>query len=214
MTIVYHVIGLEGCGHHGLEKIIVNILKTRKGFKKKQCINNFKQFRNIDNFKKNEKNIIPFLNNSIIYTDDSYPSSTNRTIEKQKNITKIHSIVSKHAEIKFLYLKRNIYNLINSHPGFDGGIIKHAKKMYEIQNYIENQIGELRKNNVEVIELNYEDIDKEEGCKTIATFISEDVTVVKNNISKHFKQSQKDYNKILDKKIIDEISNIFKLKSL
>ena len=34
MTIVYHVIGLEGCGHHGLEKIIVNILKTRKGFKK------------------------------------------------------------------------------------------------------------------------------------------------------------------------------------
>jgi len=150
---IIHTIGLEGCGHHGLENIIVKILQKKNNYVNKHILNSIIQYsRNCDNKITFEKEVEKYLKNKdyLIYTDDSYPSGWNRTINQHKNIIKIYDTISKYNEIVFIYLKRNIYNTINSHPEIDGNIINHTKVLKESKKYIENQIKLLREKNVKV----------------------------------------------------------------
>ena len=151
---------------------------------------------------------IPFF--TIIYTDDSYPSGNNRTINQHKNIIKIYDTISKYNEIIFIYLKRDIYNTINSHPTLDGNIINHTKVLKESKKYIENQIKLLKDKNVKVIELNYEDIDKDIGIKKISEVFKVNFEIVKDSVNKNFKKSTKNYIDILD---IDTIQEMIKILS-
>lgn len=212
MTVIIHTIGLEGCGHHGLEKIITEILKYNKNYVKKDILNNIilQKSRNCDHPIIFKKYLFPYLSNKnyLIYTDDSYPSGDNRSVFTQKNIIKIYKNLSMFGEIKFIYLKRNIYNTINSHPNFDGNIINHTKVIKDIKIYIENQIKILRDNNINVVELNYEDIDNEIGIEIISKFLNININFVRDTVNKYFKKSTKDYTKILDNETIQIIDNI------
>ena len=169
---IIHIIGVEGCGHHGLESVIVNILQKSNKYVHKQKLNNIilPKSRNCDKNRNFEKEVELYLKNKnyLIYTDDSYPSGNNRTINEHKNIIRIYDTISKYQPIIFIYLKRNIYNAINSHPKFDGNIINHTKVIKETKKYIENQIKLLRDKNVKIFELNYEDIDKNIGIEKIS----------------------------------------------
>jgi hypothetical protein len=212
MGFVIHTIGLEGCGHHGLEPIIVDILRRNKNYRNKGVLNNtlLQMCRNCDNLNTFENKIKQYLKKEfVIYTDDSYPSGNNKTIPHQKNIVKMYNIISKCVDIKLVYLKRNIYNIINSkshRKNWD--IIEHTKIISKIKNYIENQIQVLRDNNVNVIELNYEDIDNEKGQKIISDLLNVDINIVKDTVNARFTKSRKDYKKLLDHNIIEQIDTI------
>ena len=209
---IIHIIGLEGCGHHGLESVIVNILQKSDKYVDKLILNNriLPKSRNCDRNSNFEKDIELYLQNKdyLIYTDDSYPSGNNRTIEKQKNITRMYDAISKYQPIVFVYLKRNIYNAINSHPNFDGNIINHTKVMKETKEYIENQIKLLRQRNIKVFELNYEDIDQNNGINTISEIINVDPKTVKDSIDKNFIKSKKNYIDMLNSDTIHEMTAI------
>ena len=217
MSVILDVIGLEGCGHHGLEAVIVNIINKHSNYVNKGggrghiglgCV--LGASRNCDDYDIFGTKVKDYLENKncLIYADDSYPSGRNRDITRQKNIVEINKHVSKYAEIRFLYLKRNIYNTINSHPHLDGGIIEHTKRLKETKLYIEAQIKILRKENVKVVELNYEDIDNDTGVNIISDFVNVDVGVVRNAVSKYFKKSRKNYTESLDKKTVQRMSGI------
>ena len=209
---IIHTIGLEGCGHHGLENVIVEVLQKNNEYVHKNQLNNIflPQSRNCDNNSTFEINVKKYLedNKYLIYTDDSYPSGGNRTINKYKNIIRINDTISKYDEIIFIYLKRNIYNTINSHPTLDGNIINHTKVLKKTKKYIENQIKLLREKNVKVFELNYEDIDDNIGIKTISEIIRVDFQIVKDSVNKNFRKSRKNYKEILDIDTIQEMKKI------
>ena len=209
---IFHVIGLEGCGHHGLDNVIVNILQKSNKYVNKQILNNLilPKSRNCDKNNIFEEEVKLYLKNKnyLIYTDDSYPSGHNRTINKHKNIIRIYETISKYQPIIFIYLKRNIYNTINSHPYLDGNIINHTKVLKESKKYIENQIKLLRKKNVKVFELNYEDIDNNIGIKTISEIIKVDFEIVKDSVNKNFRKSKKNYIDELDTDTIHKIREI------
>jgi tRNA nucleotidyltransferase/poly(A) polymerase len=212
VSIIYHVIGLEGCGHHGLEKVIVDIIKQDEYYLSGGVLNKAfsLKFRNKDNLDIIEKEVKNYIDGKtfLLYIDDSYPSMDNREIETQKNIVKMNEIVNKYGKIKFIYLKRNIYNAINAHSHFDGGILGHTKKMIEMKKYIEDQMNTLKNINVEILELNYEDIDNDTGVNILAKYLDVSIETVKKSVEKNFKKSKKDYKNILDEKIIKEMSEI------
>ena len=52
-----------------------------------------------------------------------------------------HNILSKYCDLIYIVLERNLYNTINNHPTWDGGIINHAKKLCEIKGFIDNEIN-------------------------------------------------------------------------
>jgi len=209
---IIHIIGVEGCGHHGLESVIVNILQKSNKYVHKQKLNNIilPKSRNCDKNRNFEKEVELYLKNKnyLIYTDDSYPSGNNRTINEHKNIIRIYDTISKYQPIIFIYLKRNIYNAINSHPKFDGNIINHTKVIKETKKYIENQIKLLRDKNVKIFELNYEDIDKNIGIEKISEIIGVDCEIVKDSVNKNFRKSKKNYIDILNIDTIQEMKKI------
>ena len=209
---IIHIIGLEGCGHHGLENVIVNILQKSNKYVHKRKLNNviLPKSRNCDKNRNFEKEVELYLKNKnyLIYTDESYPSGNNRTINKHKNIIRIYDTISKYQPIIFIYLKRNIYNTINSHPKFDGNIINHTKVLKESKKYIENQIKLLREKNVKVFELNYEDIDHDIGIKTISEMIKVDFEIVNDSVNNNFRKRKQNDIDILDSDIIDKMKEI------
>jgi len=215
MTIIYHVIGLEGCGHHGLEGVVDNIIKNRVGYVKKGHLNNvlLPTCRNSNNQDENTwfgYNVEDYLEgeNFFIYTDDSYPSGGDRETKRQKNIGEIYRILNRYGEVRFLYLQRNIYNTINSHPNFDGDILTHTEVLVETKHYVESEIEKLRQAGIMVYDLNYEDIDNAVGQQIIADFIDTDLETVKVSVDAHFKKSTKDYTQLLDEKTIREMAEI------
>ena len=215
MSVILDVIGLEGCGHHGLEAVVVNIINRHSnyvnrggGYSGLGCV--LGASRNCDDYGIFGTKVRDYLENKnyLIYADDSYPSGRNRDITRQKNLVEINKHVSRYGEIRFLYLKRNIYNTINAHPHLDGGIIGHTKRLKETKLYIEAQIESLRREKVKVFELNYEDIDNNTGANIISDFINVDVGVVKDAVNKYFHMSRKNYAELLDEKTIQRMSEI------
>lgn len=209
---IIHTIGLEGCGHHGLENVIVKILQKENNYVNKEILNNsiLQKSRNCDNKLEFKQRIEKYLKNRnyLIYTDDSYPSGSNRTIDEQKNIVEIYDIITRYDELVLIYLKRNIYDTINSHPELDGNIINHTKVLKESKKYIENQIALLRNKNIKVFELNYEDIDNNIGIRKISEILRVDFNIVKDSVNENFKKSKKSYIDILDGDTIEKMKKI------
>jgi len=108
--------------------------------------------------------------------------------------------------VKLIHLKRNIFNTINSHPNWDGGILGHAKKLTEINSFVLNELSTLKTQGVQIIEINYEDIEK--SSNILSTIIEKDENLIRNSIDKCFKPSKKCYKTLLDKETIENISKI------
>ena len=62
---IIHTIGLEGCGHHGLENVIVKILQKENNYVNKEILNNsiLQKSRNCDNKLEFKQSIEKYLKN-------------------------------------------------------------------------------------------------------------------------------------------------------
>lgn len=213
-----HIIGLEGCGHHGIFPIFENILKDkynntntklyfRNGLRpfingmyyenkpKEKCIRNMREFL--------EKN-----SNSIIVDDDSYPSYVYRTIYNQWDFEEIYFLLESYCTMKYVYLKRNIFNTINSHPRLDGGLIQHAEKLSEINQFIQKKISNLKHKGIDITYLNYDNIN--DNAEHIRNITGCDLLKVEYAIGAIFRKSSKNYKELLNDNEINEIKALFR----
>ena len=80
------------------------------------------------------------------------------------------------------------------------------KKLTEINNFVLNELSTLKAQGVQIIEINYEDI--EHSSNVLSAIIEKDENLIKTSIDKCFKPSKKCYKNTLDKKTIENISKI------
>ncbi len=172
-------IGLEGCGHHGLEAIFKEVIG-----------------REHDEYYKIKRGLHQ------ICTD--FTDHRNSTMFD----TEIYKHLSKFMPVKLIHLKRNIFNTINSHPYWDGGILGHSKKLAEINSFILNELTTLKTQGVKITEINYEDI--EQSSNVLSAIIEKDENIIQTSIDKCFKPSKKCYKTRLDDKTIENINKIIK----
>ncbi len=207
-------IGLEGCGHHGLEAIFKEVIgrKHDEYYTMKrglyQICNKFVDHGNSTMFDTALNNFFNAKNQQLIhYIDRSFPSGfKKRRLIDQWQILEIYKHLSRFMPVKLIHLKRNIFNTINSHPNWDGGILGHAKKLTEMNSFILNELSALKTQGVKIIEINYEDI--EQLSNILSLIIEKDENLIRNSIDKCFKPSKKCHKNILDKKTIENISKI------
>lgn len=209
---IIHVIGLEGCGHHGIEPIFEELIKYKNKYIKKDKLHEICNLccenGNYINFENNAYHYLRQHHNKIFFIDDSYPSGRNRNIDDQWNIVKLYDVLSKKQKVILIHLKRNMINSINSHPTLDGGIFKHAEKLCKINRYIEDNLKKLKEMGVDIIEINYENINSQETANKISKILDINSKIVYRIIENNFKLSKKDYSKLLNKQTILKIEKI------
>lgn len=212
------VLGLEGCGHHGLSHVVKQSMKNAS-----KSINF--EVRNLRNVREsifigtlkelfqNQTETLSHLYRQVdcLYEDMSYPHGGRRSVASQYNISEEYTYFAEIGKIKVLHLKRNIYNTINSHPTIDGGIINHTKVLSQIQTEsIEKELSVLRSLGVHILELEYEKINTDEGIDIITNMLEIDRECVVSAVSKSFKPSKKDYRQLLASETIAQIDEILK----
>jgi hypothetical protein len=204
-------IGLEGCGHHGLEAVIKQLLNIDElaYYKNKRrlhkILNTYSKSKDGDTFKKQLGNFLSNRNlKSTYYIDKSFPSGfKQREVINQWPISKIYNELSEFTPIKLIHLKRNIFDTINSHPHWDGGILGHTQKIAQINHFILNELTILKKQETEVIDINYEDINQ--SSNILASILSVDQNLVQDAIDRKFKLSKKSYKNLLDNHTIEQM---------
>ena len=209
-------IGLEGCGHHGLEAIFKEVIgrkhveyyKLKRGLH--EICNDFVDHGDPTMFDKALNSFFNVKNQQLIhYIDNSFPSGfKKRGLIDQWQISEVYKHLSRFMPVKLIHLKRNIFNTINSHPSWDGGILGHAKKLTEINNFLLNELSTLKAQGVQIIEINYEDI--EQSSNVLSAIIEKDENIIRTSIDKCFKPSKKCYKTRLDDKTIENINKIIK----
>jgi hypothetical protein len=219
---IIHVIGLEGCGHHGIENIIYEplLIKHKNNFKgstdqdKFNIISKLQSIFNLcsesENYLLFEEKVKDFFKNNegVYYLSNSYPYCDKRNVNQQWNLIKLNEIVSKYAKIDFIYMKRNIYNTINSHFQNDGGITNHSKNIIDIYKYLENQINLLNNNNKNIIIIEYEKMFDKNTIKILSDFFQLNNKIIENIINKNFIPSKKNYKTLMNKDNIEYIKNL------
>lgn len=215
------VLGVEGCGHHGLRAICFDIflqqpkynsgIKNELIFKRNEIIYHpsltTSNLHNIPRKRKLQK-FFAKCDADIILRDCSYPYRKFRNINEFGSLLKFYNDLSEFTEVRVLHLKRNIFNTINSHCNWDGGLLNHTKVICEFDNYLTNETSTLRSNNIKVHELNYEDIPTKKGIETISSFLSVSSEVVETSIKLVFKTSQKDFKQLLSKEDVNSMTTI------
>jgi hypothetical protein len=215
-----HIIGLEGCGHHGLHPVMEQaITETHGGDRDSRFFR--KGLRNAfdgiwcRNYSKPDciRGAVHFLEkiprDSIILEDNSYPSGKNRDLQQQWDFVEFHGFLKEHCEIRFAHLSRNIFNLVNSRRQFDDGLKAHALKMAEIGKYIDTKIAGLEDQGVPITRLNYDDLENQSA--EIGALIDCPTDAVDKAIKEQFTKSTKDYRDLLTEDEIQGIKNAFGL---
>ena len=212
------VLGLEGCGHHGLSHVVKQTSKNaskdlKSDVHELRCIRESIVFGTPKELFQNQIESLSYLYGQVdwLYEDMSYPHGGRRSVARQYTFSSEYPYFSKIGTIKVLHLKRNIYNTINSHPTLDGGIINHAKVLNQIQTEsIEKELSVLKSLGVCILELEYEKINTDEGIDIITNMLEIDRERVVSAVNKSFKPSKKDYRQLLTSETIAQIDEIFK----
>jgi hypothetical protein len=217
---ILFVLGLEGCGHHGLKSVCSNIFRKEvqnsSDFLDRRLqniiIHNWRKYRELNLSRLVEVDIPYYLEKTppnTSYIDFSYPFGNERIVDRYCRLLDLYNVLHQiDIDVRVLHLKRNIFNTINSHSDWDGGIIGHASKTCSFHNYLAAEIAALRSNNISVYELSYEHIETKQGVKLISEFLSVSSNIVEKYIKKCFRMSQKDYKQILSNDIISQITTI------
>ena len=215
-----HVIGLEGCGHHGVFPIFEKVLTDKfAGTKKKLYFNaGLRDFLRAIYYKGLPRStVLPdmkiFLDkdaDAIFVDDDSYPSYVYRAPHNQWDFVEIHSILEESCDIRYFHLRRNIFDTINSHREWDGGLLGHARVLADIQRFIDAGLAKLSSSGVRVIELDYDNIGAE--APAIAQTTGCSTQAVQEAIQGLFKKSTKHYRDHLSDSEIETIGTLFGVK--
>ena len=214
------VIGLEGCGHHGLSAVVKRSLKNAS----KTSRFTVKEMRSIRQSLLPEifgESVVQQLKENIaatsllykevdcLYEDTSFPADKRRKIQQQYKISDEYFYFAKIGKLKVIHLKRNMYNTINSHPRWDGGIIKHARVLNQIETkVIQSGLCDLKSRGGQIVELEYEKINTEEGIDIITNILEIDRIHVIDAVNEVFKPSTKDYQQLISPEKIELIQRI------
>lgn len=219
-TNIYIVIGLEGCGHHGFTPIIRSLIKgyARENHQEsvrlshifnKRC---FQKLHLRDVFRDEISEFFRTKTTNDLVLDRSFPGVPDpelRPVDRQWLISDIYDEVIKYTpNVHIIHLNRDIYNTINSHPTWDGGILQHAKLLVDINSFILNEMERLESKNVPVSVVNYETIDSDVTTRILSNITGVDKKIASNRIKRHFKISTKDYKKIIDDDIMHKLKKI------
>lgn len=204
------ILGVEGCGHHGLRAICLDVFSNsvnELNVRKSRIIGH-PGLTTSESSKVKLKEFFERCDADIILRDYSYPYMKFRNVNEFGSLLKLYNDLSEFAEVRVLHLKRNIFNTINSHRNWDGGLLKHTKVICEFDNYLTNETSTLRSNNIKVHELNYEDIPTKKGIEPISSFLSVNSEVVETSIKLVFKTSQKDFKQLLGNQQVNSMTTI------
>jgi len=178
-----YIVGVEGCGHHGLipvvhkalnsyknsgnENITVHVhwTKLRDIFHKLWSFSGYLPFdinRGI-NKRKTEKTVKDLNDKALkmnkvhfILESRSFPSDRYRRCFNQWNIKEMADIFKPYADIFYLVLHRDPIAMTFSHKDFDGGLRQHAKVVARFLRYLNCKLAEVDTEFFRVI--NYEDL--------------------------------------------------------
>ncbi|MBK17481.1 MAG: hypothetical protein CMM52_01400 [Rhodospirillaceae bacterium] len=213
-----HIIGLEGCGHHGLYPVMGQaIVETHGGdefnrFYRSGLRNAFDGIW-CRNYSKRDciRGALHFLEkvprDTIILEDNSYPSGKYREVQHQWDFVEFYDFLKEHCEIRFALLNRNIFNLVNSRREFDDGLKAHALKMAEIGNFINERISALEAKGVPVTRLDYDFLESQTA--EIGALIDCPAEAVDTAMKEQFKKSTKDYRETLSDQEIQDVKDAF-----
>lgn len=205
---IFWVIGLEGCGHHGLGPVAKQALS-------KTCTKYVRSSRPLSRILEdpNPAQLSLRLSNffesapaqSTHYIDTSFPyGHVRRKLSDQKDIVAIYHELIKHRAVKLIHLVRCPYNTTNSHPDWDGGLLDHAQKLHSVNARINRQLavfpGKINK-------VRYEDIAT--SAQDLSEIFEVPVVTMERALEKRFKPSTKDYKKLLPQKVIDQLVSVW-----
>lgn len=212
-----HLIGLEGCGHHGVFPIFEKILHDKYSASERPLYfrTGLRGMFNAIYYKGLPKDIVfsdmeTFLyhNPGAIFVDDnSYPSADYREPQNQWDFSEIYARMQGKCDVRLVQLRRNIFNTINSHRDWDGGLLGHAKVLATIQRSLDEKVALLTGQGVKFHDLDYDNIRND--AATIAEITGCDVTAVEAATTDLFEPSRKDYREQLSEDEIGEISRLF-----
>lgn len=212
-----HLIGLEGCGHHGIfpifEKVLTDkyagtgtALYFRRGLRR--YINNL-YYKRLPKAYCVEA-MAAFLarnRNSVIVDDNSYPSSGFREPDSQWDFAELYNLLKDHCEVKYGCISRNIFNTVNSHPRWDGGLVNHARVLAENAKFIDAGISALAQDGIDIVRLDYDRIGR--NVAEISALTGCDAASVEPAIRSVFVASDKDYRELLSDPEVAEIERLF-----
>lgn len=212
-----HLIGLEGCGHHGVFPVFETLLQKKFGDSGRKLFfrRGLRPFIHGLYYRKYPEQVcvaemVKFLQanpGAIIVDDNSYPSSRFREVDSQWDFAELHRLLSPHCAVRYIHLRRNIFNTVNSHPDWDGGLLGHAARLAGIGRYIDGQCAALRADGVEIAELDYDRL--EEQAAEIAALTGCGRADAEHAIAEVFEKSDKDYRQLLEPADIDAIAELF-----
>lgn len=146
-----YIVGVEGVGHHGISPAIAHIAKACK----RTVVYQFAALRRSHRFKNSKT--LSFLvkklrhldtSNQLVQVieDSSFPSGPNwrnsTALDKKRHNPydlewMFNNLVQNGiSDIKFLYLTRDFYRTVASHPEFDGSYVEHAKVLHDFVQYL------------------------------------------------------------------------------
>ena len=211
------VVGVEGCGHHGLIPVISSALKHshNKDNNVVACYHDKRFLKYLFDwyfYAKPLKFTRPLVkiiincffriarhksykNNQIrfIIEDNSFPSGNNRDPNKQWNIIEMMKVIRPCVdEIYLIGLYRDPIAATFSHPNWDGGMIPHAKVLKNCLTYINDQLEQLK--DLPQVFIHYEDLiyGQDKLGPLLANFLCIDETDMIEGFNK-IRQSKKNW---------------------
>lgn len=212
-----YIVGIEGCGHHGLCPL-VHIASTRSRevlelqgevysrwpplrevfsalwYTRHQSMTRREvareQVRGLMNaLEERTKQIDSTI---FVIEDNSFPSADKRSVSLQWDISEMYELIRPYAEISFLVLYRDPVAMTFSHPEFDGGLVKHAHVIAAFLQYLNSKLQDLPSELYTVI--NYEDLieRKEDLITPMSRFLRLSEDAVRQGFT-HIRRSNKDW---------------------
>lgn len=155
-----YIVGVEGVGHHGIAPAIAKlgeacnhfVVYEHKILRKFQHSKNLAEFHSILEVSKRAGNTSRQV---LVVEDASFPSGDtlrHSTYAEKKAVGKYdlewiyHQITKiRDIDVKFLYLSRDFYRTVASHPEFDGGFEQHAQVILDFIGYINHEYQTINK---------------------------------------------------------------------
>ena len=205
---IFWVIGLEGCGHHGLGPVAKQALSEAytKHVTSSRPLGRILEDPNPAQLSLRLANFFESAPaQSTHYIDRSFPyGHVRRKLSEQKDIIAIYHELIKYRAVKLIHLVRCPYNTTNSHPDWDGGLLDHAQKLHSVNARINRQLavfpGKINK-------VRYEDIAT--SAQNLSEIFEVPVATMERALEKRFKPSTKDYKKLLPQKVIDQLVSVW-----
>lgn len=214
-----YIVGVEGVGHHGVTPAIAAIAKTcnyhvlyeNSALRKAQAkslakgymstLNAYKHF-DLSASTNNSNSKVLIIEDQSFPTDGEKRNSTNafKKTSGKYNLEWVYDQArATNVGTKFLYLNRDFYRAVASHPEFDGGFERHAQVLHDFVWYIHSEYVLIEHKEKGLWgQVNYEWFTERENCTALVSAVIEfmnfdhcDVTFACQVLNSTIKHSRK-----------------------